>query len=107
MRGKSNDSICVNGTVYFSEALSPAFLDTPDYASTKYSTWAESTYVPFVLWFKWLSSISESFSYLLGLYGALTATFTNTTCSLSFVLMSDFRLLLKNWFVACSKTVTL
>ncbi|XP_031564484.1 nicastrin-like [Actinia tenebrosa] len=45
MRGTGNysDDICVNGTVYYSVAESPAFLKK-EYDSTEYSTWAESTW---------------------------------------------------------------
>jgi len=44
MRGNGNTSgdICVNGSVYYSLAESPAF-KLLQYDSTEYSTWAEST----------------------------------------------------------------
>ncbi|XP_032234875.2 nicastrin [Nematostella vectensis] len=41
--GDQNGDICVNGSVYFSKAESPAFV-LKDYTSTQYSTWAESTW---------------------------------------------------------------
>ena len=40
--GKDLQGICVKGSVFFSPAVSPAFL-LEQYDSTEYSTWAEST----------------------------------------------------------------